>query len=176
MDYGALEYAYAKPIADALETDSEFRMWILGRTKFAGSGSAKLLHEEMKATRSKGARDWWRSHYTEKCRCEGCRGHETDLLAIFELDGGRRVAIHFEVKQPTDKFHAGQGRAYTLRAACWVCQPPKAVVPHEDSTTILLCSSTRVASYGSEADEFAAIVTFEEIVRSFPHIFDAPAC
>jgi hypothetical protein len=171
MKYGALEYAYAAPIAAALATDRGFAEWMLSRTKFSASRSgARVLAEEMKAQRSKAAKDWWRSHFTEKCRCEGCRGHETDLLAIFELETGRRVAVHIEVKQPTDKFHLGQGRAYSLRASCWVRQPPRAIIPHEDAATVLLCSESKLESYADEAREFGSIITFEEIARAFPGV------
>jgi hypothetical protein len=171
VKYGALEYAYAAPIAAALSMDSKFGEWVFSRTKFdATSKGARVLAEEMKSRRSKAATDWWRSHFTEKCRCDGCRGQETDLLAIFELESGRRVAIHFEVKQPTDVFHAGQGRAYALRAACWIRNAPKAVVPHDDAATILLCSADRVATYGTEPREFDAVITFEDIVAAFPGV------
>ena len=157
MSYGALEFAYAEPIAAALVSNPEFRTWVLSRTRFGQRASgARLLHEEMLARRGKAA-NWWRSHYTHKCTCDGCSGRETDLLAVFELSDGRRVAIHFEVKQPTDVFHAGQGHSYALRAACWAANPPRAVVAHDDATTILLCSAGKLASYGDEALAFETV-------------------
>lgn len=171
MKYGALEYAYAAPIAAALRDSPEFLAWILRRTKFSASSiGARLLAEEMKSRRSSAAADWWRSHYSQKCPCDGCKGKETDLLAVIELADQRRVAIHFEVKQPADVFHTGQGRAYALRAACWVRQAPKAVVRHEDAATILLCSEQRLPTFGAEVGQFDATVTFEEIARAFPSV------
>src|SRR5258708_37973507 len=61
------------------------RAWVLGKTKFARDAPvARILDREMLAKRSANAASWWRSHYSEKCRCDGCSGRETDLLAIFE--------------------------------------------------------------------------------------------
>jgi len=86
VKYGEREYAYAAPIAAALGTNPEFRRWVLHHTKFASlASSSRVLVEEMKARRSPRSSDWWRSHYSQKCQCDGCRGRETDLLAIVEL-------------------------------------------------------------------------------------------
>jgi hypothetical protein len=41
MKYGALEYAYAAPIADALLNDAAFRSWFIGQTKLANLGPAR---------------------------------------------------------------------------------------------------------------------------------------
>src|SRR5262245_63753508 len=121
MRYGTVEFRYAAPIAGALATDPAFRTWMLSKTEFAASaGDARLLHEEMKDWRSGVAANWWRSHFREKCRCQGCSGKETDLLAIFEDRTGQRFALHFEVKHPGDRFKPDgvQSRGYALRAAC----------------------------------------------------------
>ena len=173
MKYGALEYAYAAPIADALLNDAAFRDWFVGRTKLADLGPARVLADDMKARRSKAAADWWRSHYSEKCRCDGCRGQETDMLVVLEFDGGERAALHIEVKQPTDVFKTGQGRAYAARAACWIKQPPNAIVPHTKATTLLLCLGSRLQSFGAEPQEFDTLVTFEDIEGRFPGVLPA---
>jgi hypothetical protein len=75
--------------------------------------------------------EWWRFHFTEKCRCLGCSGKETDILAIFESEARIRFALHFEVKQPTDKFKSDgiQSKGYPLRAQCWANKAPTKV-PH----------------------------------------------
>src|SRR5271163_3840627 len=96
--YGSTEFAYAKPFADALVDDPAFRSWVLRRTKFAHlAEGSRLLSEEMKARRSSSSTNWWRSHYTDE---DG----ETDILAVFEAAAGFRFALHFEVKQPKDRF------------------------------------------------------------------------
>ncbi len=171
MQYGSIEFAYAEPFAKSLVADSAFREWVLRRTKFSDEASgAKLLSEEMKALRGRSSATWWRSHYSEKCRCEGCSGQETDILAVFEAEGGHRFAVHFEVKQPTDRFptHKDQGRGYAVRAQCWVKSAPKAIVPHGDADTVLLCSASKRAEYAQHVASFGSVITFEEVADRFP--------
>jgi hypothetical protein len=122
--YGATELIFAEPIANALVNDSDFRSWVVRKTIFAElAEDARLLHLEMKARRSSAAKTWWRSHFTEKCRCPGCRGKETDLQAIFENADHLRFAIHMEVKHPAISSAKGRlqhtlyGHVAGLRAA-----------------------------------------------------------
>ena len=130
-------------------------------------------HDEMKAARR--AETWWRSHYTESCRCEGCSGQETDLLAIFETTERRRVALHFEVKQPTDTFSPGGRQAlnYRLRADCWVANPPRSILRHDQAATVLLCSAGCLEKFAEEATHFDTLITFEEVRQKFPAL-DVP--
>ena len=167
---GSLEFAYAQPFANAL-ADPAFRSWVLRQTRFDRySDGARLLDEEMLSKRGKSSGTWWRSHFSEKCRCQGCSGRETDLLAVFEAECGERFALHFEVKQPTDRFakDGDQAGNYTLRAACWSKSAPKAVVPHSDAATALLCSERRLADYAPHAAKFGTVITFEDVKRAFP--------
>lgn len=169
--YGPLECAYAAPIAEALVQNPKFRDWVIGHTKFAPvARHSRLLHEEMKAARK--ASTWWRSHFTESCRCEGCSGQETDLLAIFETVEGQRVALHFEVKQPTDRFTPGgrQAANYQLRAKCWITKPPRSVLSHERAATVLLCNEHGLAKFAEDVAHFDAVITFEQIRLNFPAI------
>ncbi|MEA3061367.1 MAG: hypothetical protein QOJ94_1148 [Sphingomonadales bacterium] len=169
MRYGSREFAYAEPFASELVANRAFRAWVLSKTKFASvADEAQLLHEEMWAARK--AANWWRSHYTESCRCDGCRGQETDLLAIFQDRTGRRFALHVEVKQPTDRFPAGKDQAgnYRIRARCWVEKPPRAILPHSDCATALLCSHAKLNEYADQLSKFDAVITFEESGRLFP--------
>src|SRR5689334_1556282 len=141
MRYGNLEFAYAVTIAEALADQDQFRSWVLSRSKFwESAANSRVLVEEMTAQRGKTAQTWWRSHYTEKCRCAGCSGQETDILAVFENAAGKRFALHFEVKQPTDRFPSGKDQAanYQTRAACWIDNPPKSVIRHSAASTCLL--------------------------------------
>ena len=171
MRYGSVEFTYAEPFANALVADAAFRSWVLRQSKFAAvAEGARLLHEEMRALRGGGTATWWRSHYSEKCRCQGCSGQETDILAIFESAAGIRFGLHFEVKQPTDKFPIQKDQAgnYALRAKCWATSAPKAVVPHADAATVLLCSASKLAEYAPHISKFGAVITFEEVAGAFP--------
>ncbi|WP_341991864.1 hypothetical protein [Azorhizobium sp. AG788] len=172
MRYGSTEFTYAEPFANALVADPDFRAWVLRQTKFSGCAeTVVLLHEEMKAKRSKISETWWRSHFTERCRCQGCSGQETDLLALFDSGAGSRFAVHFEIKQPKDKFSTKKDQAtnYTLRAACWTTNPPDAVLPHTDASTVLVCCASRLADYAPHLSKFGAVITFQEITKSFPN-------
>ncbi len=171
MLYGSIEFTYAEPFANALVADPEFRSWILRRTRFAAfAEETRLLHEEMRAQRSGSSATWWRSHFTEKCRCQGCSGQETDILAIFETAAGMRFGLHFEVKQPADRFPTRKDQAanYALRAKCWAASAPRAVVPHVDAATVLLCSATKLAEYSPHLSKFGTVITFEELAEAFP--------
>lgn len=172
MRYGSIEYGYAEPFASALATDPALRSWVLGQTKFQiFAGEARVLSDEMKAKRAATAENWWRSHFTEFCRCQGCSGQETDILAIFETSIGTRFALHFEVKQPADKFPKAKDQAanYAIRAKCWVASAPKAVLRHSDSDTVLLCSASKLSEYAPHLEKFGSVITFEEIAQAFPH-------
>ena len=173
MGYGHKELLYAEPFANALVENDEFRSWILKRTKFAPyADSAKVLAGEMLAQRSVGTKYWWRSHYTESCRCFGCSGHETDLLAIFEDAKRERFALHVEVKHPGDSFKKeNQARAYPERAKCWVRNPPAPVLVHSDATTALLFSDARRGDYGGNLRHFDVRITFEDIRKEFPDMY-----
>jgi len=172
MRYGSLEYAYAAPIALALVEDSKFRRWILSRTRFREFSDARILNQEMALHRGNPTAEWWRFHFTDKCRCLGCSGKETDILAIFENKSHLRFALHFEVKQPTDVFKSDgiQSRGYPLRAQCWATKPPAKVLLHQAASTGLFFSEGKRAEYGPHLESFESLITFEEIKAQFPTI------
>jgi hypothetical protein len=170
MRYGEKEKEFSEPFANQLATNPAFLHWMLDKTKFRDVNGARVLAEEMKRKRSKRATTWWASHYTESCRCFGCEGSETDILAMVADRDGRTVALHIEVKQPSDRFNLDRRQAerYPVRAACWVSSAPPNVLPHDDACTILLCSSDKVSEFAAEAAHFDTVITFEEIARDFP--------
>lgn len=172
MKYGSVEYGYAEPIARALVEDSAFRQWVLSKSKFAKSSDARILNQEMRSHRQNPTAEWWRFYFTEGCRCLGCSGKETDILSMFEDNSGSRFAIHFEIKQPKDKFKADgiQSRGYPVRAECWVAKPPPRVLPHQDASTGIFFSESKRAEYEPHLDSFHTKITFEEIEAEFPHL------
>jgi hypothetical protein len=146
MGYGMKELSYAQPFADRLQNDRAFRSWVLQKTEFKGeAGHAWLMAGEMLSLRGLGAQFYWRSHYSEKCRCSGCSGQETDVLSVFGSHVWKTVCLHTEVKHPGDRFNSPrQAASYRLRARCWCAKPPKSVVPHREAATILLCSERKL--------------------------------
>lgn len=170
MRYGANEFRYARPIADALRGDLQFRSWFLGRTEFASvRDTAVLLHEEQKQARSPSAENWWRSYWAGRAypfKSE-CGERETDLLAVFQGDAGFRFALHIEVKAPGDRFGVEQARDYTRRARCWagIGRNPKTVLQHDRATTVLCCEARFLNEHATESSHFMCCVTFEEIAE-----------
>jgi hypothetical protein len=173
--YAHREKKYSAPIAGALDSDPEFRKWVLGRTKFAKDGDAELLSEMMLQKRSKGASNWWASHFQFRvCDCSGCvGGKETDLLAVFEK-GDYRFALHFEVKRPGDTFKLGkqQPADYRTRAECWVRKAPRTVLDHQDAETVLICDPDRLPGFSIYAPQFDQVITIREIREAFPGLLD----
>lgn len=177
MRYGGIEWTYAEPIARALVESRDFRCWFLQQTRFSEHAEeAVLLNEEMQARRAASAETWWRSHFTEKCRCPGCSGQETDLLAVFAR-GSFRFAIHVEVKRPGDKFpkQKDQAHNYSLRAQCWARRPPSAILPHHDADTMLIFSKSQQEEFAPHRAKFGASATFEAISRALPQGMCLPA-
>jgi hypothetical protein len=169
MRYGGVEYRYAEPFARALVEDPAFRTWVLKQTPFElFAECSRLLNEEMQSQRN--AENWWRSHFTEKCRCAGCSGKETDLLAIFEATPKFRFALHIEVKHPGDKFKADgiQPAGYPLRAACWALAAPSNVLPHHQACSVLLFSERNRLMYSPHLHHFQGLITFQQISEQFP--------
>lgn len=170
MRYAHKEKAYSEPIASLLETSPAFLLWILRQTRFASDApGARLLFEEMAATRSKASRTWWGSHFTMSCKCDGCRGgRETDVLAIVELSSGDRIALHFEVKHPTDRLSQGQAARYKLRANCWAANAPPTMIAHTEATTILLWTEPTTKHATSEVSDFDHVITWDTLSAEFP--------
>jgi hypothetical protein len=172
--YAQKERAFAEPFVEELVANAAFRRWLIARIGLSELAiDARLLHEEMKARRTKAATSWWASHFNGRCKCEGCRGgRETDLLAIFELRDESRIALHIEVKQPTDRFPADKDQAenYQLRAACWLANCPERVLPHSRAHTVLLCSEKRLADFALHLAKFGSVLTFEEVALQFPQV------
>jgi hypothetical protein len=172
MKYGSIEYQYASPIARGLVENGRFRQWVLSQSKFSNDSDARPLHREMRAHRQNPTAEWWRFYFTEGCRCLGCSGKETDILVVFEGARSHRFAMHFEIKQPRDKFKADgiQARGYPLRAACWADKPPPKVLPHQQASTGIFFSEAKRAEYAPHLDNFQTKITFEEIEGAFPHL------
>lgn len=176
MKYGSIEYSYAAPFARALAVDDVFRNWVVSKTEFREMSTARLLDAEMAAWRGNPTAEWWRFHFTEKCRCAGCSGKETGILAIFESTEGTRFGLHFEVKHPADNFKDDgvQFRGYPLRAQCWAATPPAKVLPHHQASTVLLFSDHKRTQFAPHLLHFRTLITFEEIGATFPSLHLGP--
>ena len=166
--YGANEWLYAQPLADALVTDVDFRAWFLQQTVFSAQArEARLLWEEQQLKRTSSAENWWRSHFawTRYPYLSECGSRETDLLAVFETPLGFRFALHIEVKAPGDKFRRHQALDYSRRASCWAGagRAPHTVPEHDVASTVLCCPANFAIAHSADVQHFASLVTLEEI-------------
>jgi hypothetical protein len=166
--YGKHEYRYARPIAEALRADPDFRAWFIGQTRFAGLAStARLLDAEQMTKRTRRSATWWRSHYAMKPYpyIDECGERETDLLAIFETPDGFRFALHVEVKSPEDDFQIDQAQDYGRRAKCWMGpgRAPQRVLEHADAATVLCCERRFAVRDPEQARFFESVVAFEDV-------------
>lgn len=146
VKYGSLEYRYAEPIARALSTNVKFSHWVLSKSKFSAFADARLLREEMIAHRKNPTAEWWRFHFSMRCNDPCCSGgRETDIFAVYESSVGQRFAMHFEVKQPTDKFDPKrlQEQRYALRANCWIDATPSKILTHQDASLGIFFSEAK---------------------------------
>lgn len=178
MRYGANESRYARPLAEALRANRQFRVWFLGKTEYAPySASAVLLSEEQQRARSPSAKTWWQSYWAGSTYPfkDECGERETDLLAVFEAEHGFRFALHVEVKAPGVLWGPEQAQDYGRRARCWAGKErnPKTVLPHDAATTVLCCEAGFREKYACEASMFASVVTFEEIAEQLDAFPDA---
>ena len=171
--YGGNEWPYALSIAEALASETTFRVWFLEQTIFRQHAvNARLMLEEQKSTRSKSSETWWRSYWTGSSYpyFADCGERETDLLAVFESKVDFRFALHIEVKAPGDRFGDNQARDYPRRAACWKGRDraPRTVVPHDDATTVLCCPIAFAEKHKAEAAHFDTVVSHEQTATVLP--------
>ena len=170
-------YRYARPLAEGLRTNKRFRIWFLGKTKYASFGdSAVVLAKEQREKRTPSAANWWEDYWTDDARSKGeCGQTRTYLLAVFEAEGGFRFALHVEVKAPNGKFLEKQATNYGRRARCWAGKGrnPDTVLEHDEATTVLCCGEEFREKYKADASQFDSVVTFEEIAGQLDDFPDA---
>jgi len=166
--YGRNEYA--RPIANALENDAEFRKWFIAKTVFAEHADTAIsLSKAQKRRRTPSAKNWWQHYYTTKsyAHFSECGKGETDLLAVFKTPVGFQFALHIEIKAPGDEFQKNQAADYPKRAKCWagIDRAPPTVLPHDEATTVLCCDDGFRVSNELELQYFSTVIDFETISR-----------
>jgi hypothetical protein len=171
MKYSESELKYARPLANAIIDDSDFRQWLLEKTEFEHvSGKLIPVGVEQEKLRSKGLKNpYWFNYWCGKdsqCMCrvkEG--GIETDILIVLRSENGIHIAFHIEVKRPGDKLRVGQAESYPRRAACWANPDsrPRTVYPHQKFLTILACG--RDLATDPDLSHFDRVVFHDEIER-----------
>lgn len=144
--YSDAELKYARPIANALIADGEFRRWFFRQTPYSNDArDANILVDEHRNLRSPTIKNpfWFNCFCGKDSRC-GCKigsGIETDILLIFEFASSRRLGLHIEIKPPGSALHLGQAESYPRRAACWAdpSTRPRTVPRHDNFMTAIVC-------------------------------------
>lgn len=164
MNRKLTEDQLCEAFADGVQANTDFRRWLLGRTKFADLvDKCRLLHEEQMAIRPR--RRWWRHWW---CAVpELSKDRETDVFMVFEvMASGNRFALHVENKRDNYKFNPGQAAAYAPRARHMLHQAD--YLSHSDFQTVLLAPRAFRDRHAVESALFDVFVSYEEVASFLP--------
>lgn len=145
---------------NAISSNSEFRAWILSKSKFAGL-SLELVGDERSPTKHWHQR-WYKDPDTKE-------ESETDITLIFkEPESPRLFSIHIENKTPHRAWEKNQAENYPKRAA-----NRKVKWKHVDYEVALLAPRDHIENHPSEAKHFGFQLTYEEVGAYVPEFMDA---
>lgn len=170
--YSRTEFLYARPVADALLTDGEFRRWFLGGTRFADCAfdAVPLADQPKKERTTPDARKWfWFNCFCgTACECKVETGIETDIFIVFQSPDQSRFALHIEVKGDKEGLEPGQAESYCRRGRCWASEKalrpqavPKWIPPYDDFVTVLICGDSQISD--QRIFKFDAVVFHKDI-------------
>lgn len=159
-----LDHAFA----EAFEASAEFRRWVLAGSRFSRhADTAQLLRDEQARAR-KSAKHWWKHWWSYM---PDGTSSETDIFAVFEIEGGRRFALHIENKPAHGKINLRQAADYRRRAALWANDPQ--YLNYDDFETILIAPATFIAANGLCVAQFDRSLPYEVIGEWVPAFTDA---
>ena len=154
------ESDYDLAFATGIRESSEFRNWVLSRTKF-GDCEARVLADEQAAARR--AKHWWKHWW---CRVpELGRDSETDVFLVFERPGSYdRFALHVENKTAEGIFTENQVESYPIRAKHMMIKH-RELFGYTDFDTVLIAPHAFGQRHVRECNLFGSFLTYEEIGR-----------
>jgi hypothetical protein len=140
---------------NAISSNSQFRAWLLRRSKFA-SRSLELKTDELWHQR------WYKDPDTKK-------DSETDITLIFrEFESGHLFSIHIENKTPHRVWEKNQAENYRKRAANRMAK-----WKHVDCEVALLAPRDHIANHPIETSHFDFLLTYEDVGAYVPEFTDA---
>ena len=152
-----------KALENAFRKSPEFCQWFLGRTKKFSDRNATYHW-------SRSNHPWGTVPITGKNPETGIeetikRQSETDVLVVFESQGGKRIALHIENKLNAN-FTEFQVQDYPTRAAHWVGKSKYRNYLEFD--TVLIAPSSYLQKHQTEAKHFGCCISHEEIAEHLP--------
>ena len=153
------ESDFDQAFADTLTTSTEFRRWLLSGSRFADT--ARLLIEEQRKARK--ARQWWKHWWGYMS--DGTSS-ETDVFAVFEIEPGRRFALHVEDKPPHGKLEMRQAADYRRRAVHWAHKDR--FLCYDDFETILMAPAAFIRDNAACAQQFDRCLSYEDLAAWIP--------
>ena len=152
------EAVLSRALAAALCRDREFAAWLLARTKFRAElaecvfvradnpwGEVRLSRQDINA----GTPDLT----TRQC--------ETDVLAVFLTEAGRRLALHIENKLASSSFTKLQPELYRARPTQWREKQNRGM--YNEATSVLVAPLAFYSRNEAAARVFDAYVSHEDL-------------
>lgn len=109
-----------RALALELETNPEFLVWLISRTKFADTD---IKFHSCRADHPWGSHPFTGSDPAADSAATVTKQSETDVLLVVSDDKGRRLGIHIENKIGSGKFTDFQPEMYAQRARHWIGSP-----------------------------------------------------
>jgi hypothetical protein len=152
-----------KALALALFERGEFGAWFLSRTKFRG--------EQAWCVFCRSDNPWSTVRLERSNPVSGeldilAKQCETDVLAVFETEDGRRLALHIENKLASGSFTPLQPELYRERMIQWKGRP--LLGRYSDATTVLVAPKAFYEKFRDAASTFEAYVSHEDIAEHIP--------
>lgn len=160
-------------LANALRNRNDFARWFLGRTKF------RL--ELAKCVECRDDNPWSRVRSKLLNPTSGAievltKDRETDVLAIYETNDGRRLALHIENKLGDGFFTPHQPESYQERLGQW--RKRKKLGMYEEATSVLVAPRAFYEKHLAAAQLFESYISHEEIgqhIEAFRRSVDSAA-
>jgi hypothetical protein len=150
-------------LADALVNNASFAAWFFSKTRFA--------LQEAQCVLVRSDNPWGRVKYRllgldAEPLDELTRDCETDVLAVFEASGGRRLALHIENKLAGGSFTYLQPELYRERLTQWRSRPKLGM--YVEATSVLVAPQVFYDGNLAAAQIFEAFVSHESIAPHLP--------
>ena len=156
-------------LAHALLEQPEFSAWFLDRTKFRG--------EQARCVFCRSDNPWSTVRLERPNSVSGkvevsVEQCETDVLAVFETEDRRRLALHIENKLAGGSFTQLQPELYGARISQWKSRPK--LGQYDDGTTVLVAPRAFYERNRVDADKFETYVSHEDIAERISVFGTAP--